>query len=98
EGKVTGLGLEARGGDESGQLDAFPLPDAAPALDAVVPGDLHPRRQAAQVGERELHRAFDEAADLELPVGEAALAQSDIGGIVGVDRAVGLESGGDRGL
>src|SRR5271154_5273096 len=91
EGEVASLGLQPRGGDESGQLDAFPLPDAAPALDAVMSGDLRARRKAAQFGERELHRALDKATDLKLPIGEAGLAGGDIVGILGIDRAVGLE-------
>jgi hypothetical protein len=65
------------------------------SLDAIMPGDLRARGQGAQVSERELHRPFDKAADFELPILEAALAQRDISGILGIDRAVRLEIGRD---
>ena len=51
EGEVAGLGLQSRRGDESGQLDALPLPDAAPALDAVVPRDLCTWRHLLELGQ-----------------------------------------------
>ena len=40
EGEVAGLRLQASGGDDVRQWYALPLPDTAPALDAVVAGDL----------------------------------------------------------
>ena len=96
EGDVARLGLQARRLEDLRQLHALPLADAAPALDAIVAGDLRARGQRAQVGERKLHRPLDQAADFELPVLEAAVAQRDIGRIVGIDRAVRLEPGRDR--
>ena len=66
EGDQARLRLQTRGGEQRGELRAPPLPDAAPALDAVVPGDLRARRQRTQIIKRKLHRPLDEAADLEL--------------------------------
>ena len=59
-------------------------------------GDLRARGQGAQIRERELHRPLDKAADFQFPVLKPALAQRDIFGILGIDRAVRLEIGGDR--
>jgi len=58
-----------------------------------VTGDLRARRQSPEIGERKLHRRFDEAADIKLPIGEILVARLDVVGIVGVDGAVGFEPG-----
>ena len=50
---------------------AGPLADRAPALDAVVPGDLRARRHRPQLGERQGERAANQTADLQPPVPKA---------------------------
>src|SRR6202453_4601377 len=96
QGDIARLWLEPRSRQHRRQLRALPLADAAPALDAIVAGDLRARGQGAQVGERELYRPLDKAADFQFPVLKPALAQRDIGGILRIDRAVRFEIGGDR--
>src|SRR6202012_5280938 len=78
EGDVARLRLQARSGPHRRQLRALPLADGAPALNAIMPGDLRARGQGAQIAKRKLHRPLDQAADFQFPVLEAALAQRDI--------------------
>ena len=59
------------------QRHALPLADAAPTLDAIVPGDLGARRHRPQFGEREGERPLDQAVDRKPPVVEPSPPSPD---------------------
>ena len=91
----------ALGRDEVEQCrEAQPLPlaDAAPALDAVVPGDLGSRRQLFERGQRETPRPFGQSANGKPPVGKFTLGEPLVFGIARFGRPVGAEFGGEVGL
>ena len=52
------------------QRHAGPFGDAAPAFDAIVPGDLRAARHGDQLVARQRQRLLDQARDFQPPVGE----------------------------
>ena len=71
-----------------GELDALPLADRAPALDAIVPGDLRAAGQLTQLRQRERGRPPDQSLDLELIVGEAIRDHGHVLRVVWLGRAI----------
>jgi hypothetical protein len=88
---VFGIALEAGALQYRTERDACPLPDATPALYAIVTRNLRARRHGAQIGERQMQGMVDETANVELPIFEARLGQDRIGRILGLCRPVGSE-------
>src|SRR5438067_6710251 len=80
---VLRAGAEGGMFEEPPQLDAVPLADRAPALNAVVAGDLGTVRQRSQRPQRDRQRPRDKPVDLEPPVGEL------LGGMLGIFRRAG---------
>ncbi len=91
EDQVARLRLKSGLGQEVAERHAGPFADGAPALDAVVAGDLGAGRHRAKLGEREGLGRLDEAVERELPVGEAGLGVALVVGRVRLGVAVGAE-------
>ena len=89
---------ELRRLEQSAERHTLPLADAAPALDAIVPGDLRARRHGAEIGKRQFKLLFDQAPDHELPVGESIRHVGLVVCVVRIGRAVGLEVARDLSL
>ena len=63
-----------------------------------MPRDLSARRHGSELVERELERLLHQAANGELPVGEAILRIREVVGVLRIGRAVRLELGREIGL
>ena len=88
EDDIACIGLEPGTLEQGAEPEALPLTDAAPALDTIMPRDLRAGRHGAEFYKRKFERLLDEAADHELPIGEFVLGVGNIGGVVGIARAV----------
>ena len=98
EHHVARPGLELGPGQEVGERHPSPFADGAPALDAIVPGDLGAGRKLAEFGEGQLEGRLHEAADLQVVLGELALRQGLVVFVRRVLGAVRLEPRRDVGL
>src|SRR5579883_2293995 len=68
-----------------------PFSDAAPALDAIMPCDLRPRRHGAQLRKGEAGRARDKAAHIEPIIREIVFGNLVVKVVIRVRGAVRLE-------
>ena len=97
EDDVARLRLQACLLEHMAERHALPFADAAPALDAIVAGDLRARRHGAEIGERELGRAARPGRPPSSRQSAKPFAASClIGGIVGRRAAVRPKAGESR--
>ena len=89
----TSRRLEPGARQYAGQRNALPLADRAPALDAIVTGDLGSLRHRAEIGQRKIERPDHEPVNAQPPIGEPRFLQGRIRGRVRRMGAVDLEVG-----
>src|SRR5258706_4043586 len=87
------FGTQADAIEHGGERRSVPTADAAPAFDAIVPGDLYPRSQRPEISQRKTGGPRDETVHLKPPPRIIVLREFKVFGrqVVGVLRSVGAE-------
>src|SRR3979490_3326388 len=85
----AGLWPDACARQDLPERRASPFADAAPALDAIMSGDLGARGQDAQLLERQRQFVLDDAVDRQAPIGEMIVDEMEVFLVLRVSRAIG---------